>query len=182
MRVPWVPLGLLAGVFLLGGSVSSSSSSRFVSLPVSLADYCAACRRRRESGRTAPGSLFGPRPDPFGGTGSVFHAGVDIAVPSGTPLLAVDAGEVIAVELGTSAGDIVRYQTRFGRVSCMHLSSILVRRGAVVTAGEVIGATGYTGRVSPPGPAGAHLHLELRPDGSGGAVDPLPFFPVPPEC
>jgi len=108
---------------------------------------------------------------------------VDIVVPDGTDLLAVDDGEVVAVQLGTSAGNIVRYMTSHGRVSCMHLSRILVAVGDSVTAGDVIGATGFTGRVSPPGPAGAHLHLELKPNGATSSVDPLPFLPVQPgEC
>jgi murein DD-endopeptidase MepM/ murein hydrolase activator NlpD len=104
------------------------------------------------------------------------HAGVDVACPTGTVLLAVDAGTVIEARRSESAGLLVRYETRRGRVSCMHLSALSVAVGDVLRPGQVIGATGATGNVT-----GAHLHLEFKPTGAAASVDPLPFFPVPRE-
>jgi len=102
------------------------------------------------------------------------HAGTDVAVPTGTPLVAVLDGVVSEVSRG-SAGLVVRYQTALGRVSCMHLDSLAPRIvvGATVSGGEVIGATGQSGNVT-----GPHLHLELRPIGASSSVDPLPFSPA----
>jgi murein DD-endopeptidase MepM/ murein hydrolase activator NlpD len=40
-----------------------------------------------------------------------------------------------------------------------HLSLIKVSIGQTVSTGDVIGLSGYSGYVYPPGPAGAHLHL-----------------------
>jgi len=166
------PLTLAAiGVVLVG--MSRQSRPRFASLPVPLDAYTAAIAKNRAEGRAGPGSPFGDRVDPLNPSQRRFHAGTDVRVPVGTPLLAVDAGTVVQVQRGTTAGNIVRYSTPFGRVSCMHLETIAVDVGDRVQAGQHIGTTGATGNVT-----GAHLHLELRPDGADSAVDPLPFFPV----
>ena len=47
-----------------------------------------------------------------------------------------------------------------------HLSSIDVKHGDVVRAGQVVGAVGATGRVT-----GAHLHWAVRLNGA--RIDPL---------
>lgn len=145
----------------------------FASLPVPLSAYLAAVARRAARGESGPGSPFGIRPDPFGSAPPKLHAGQDVAVPEGTLLLAVDDGEVVEVRDTESAGLVVRYRTADGLVSCMHLQSASVFVGGRVLAGEVIGHTGASGRVT-----GAHLHLEFRPAGASGNVDPLPLFPA----
>ncbi len=55
-----------------------------------------------------------------------------------------------------------------------HLSRRDVTVGQKVRAGQRIGATGYTGHVLPAGPRGAHLHYEIRVDGS--PTNPLPIL------
>lgn len=169
------PLTLAAiGVVLV--AMNRQTRPRFASLPVPADAYAAALARNRaeKPPRAGPGSPFGPRVDPFDPSVRSFHAGTDVRVPTGTPLLAVDAGTVVQIQRGTNAGNIVRYSTVHGRVSCMHLESITVDVGDAVQAGQQIGTTGATGSRS----TGPHLHLELRPDGADSAVDPLPFFPV----
>jgi murein DD-endopeptidase MepM/ murein hydrolase activator NlpD len=49
-----------------------------------------------------------------------------------------------------------------------HLSSILVGSGAKVLQGQILGYTGYTGYTIPRGPAGCHVHFEVR-----GAANPF---------
>jgi murein DD-endopeptidase MepM/ murein hydrolase activator NlpD len=168
-----IPL-FVGGLLLL--TLTGGSTVLFASLPVPREAFCAACRRRRAEGKSEPGSLFGVRADPFAPSASSFHAGVDVVCPSGTDLLAVDDGVVTEVRPTSSAGMFVRYETAAGRVSCFHLSRLDVRVGDVVAAGQVIGATGATGRVT-----GAHLHLEFKPDRAPSSVDPLPFFPLQPR-
>lgn len=172
------PVALLVGGALLLWGIRLMSRAASLPVPRAALDAAIAARRADQIKRGVPtdglpGSPFGMRADPFGGPTRTFHAGADFAVPRGTPLLAVDDGVVVSVELGTSAGDVVRYKTRHGRWSCMHLDRVDVVVGDRVAAGQTIGATGATGRVT-----GPHLHLELKPDGAPGAVDPLPFLPL----
>lgn len=147
----------------------------FASLPIPRETYDAVVADRRRRGLPAPGSLFGMRPNPLDPDAPAkFHAGVDVACATGTPLLAVDDGVVVEARLTESAGHIIRYRTALGVVSAMHLDGpAFASVGEAVRAGERIGTTGATGRVT-----GPHLHLEFKPAGASSAVDPLPFFPV----
>lgn len=100
------------------------------------------------------------------GTADEAHPGIDIAVPEGTLVRASAAGNVAEAGIDPQYGNFVllqhedAYQTMYG-----HLSRILVRPGAQVEAGQVIGLSGNTGRSSAP-----HLHFEIRHDGS--SIDP----------
>ncbi len=100
------------------------------------------------------------------------HPGIDLRAAIGTPVFAVDDGRVTSIELGTSAGNIVRYVTRHGRVSCMHLQGVDCSIGDDVVAGQQIARSGNTGQ----GNTGPHLHLELKPTGLAHSVDPGPYF------
>lgn len=114
------------------------------------------------------------------------HA-VDIAMPEGTPVLAVMAGQVMEAEDGYHAGGTraERYVDRANRVRLLHADgsmsvyahlapgSIEVRPGAVVPAGAVIGRSGNTGFSS-----GPHLHFVLQQN-VGMQLVSRPFrFPV----
>ena len=87
--------------------------------------------------------------------------GVDIAAPTGTPILASASGEVIrAKQSGWNGGYgkhiIISHpngtQTVYG-----HLSAVNVELGWHVTQGQVIGAVGSTGKST-----GPHIHFEIR--------------------
>jgi len=94
------------------------------------------------------------------------HAGLDIAIPVGTPIRASGGGVVADAGPDTEYGLFVRlthpdgFETMYG-----HASRLLVQRGDSVTAGEVIALSGSTGRSTAP-----HLHFEIRRDGR--SIDP----------
>lgn len=97
------------------------------------------------------------------------HAGIDIAVPIGTPVRAAGGGTVEAAGTDRNYGLFVLlrhpngYESMYG-----HASRILVREGEAVSAGEVIALSGNSGRSTAP-----HLHFEVRREGL--SLDPLAF-------
>ena len=82
------------------------------------------------------------------------HYGLDIAVPTGTPVAAPADGIVRLADsdLYYSGGTIIIDHGHGLFSSFLHLSDVAVAVGAPVKRGEVIGAVGATGRVT-----GAHL-------------------------
>ncbi len=99
-------------------------------------------------------SEFGPR---WGRN----HNGIDIAAPTGTPVVASARGTVTHAGPMGSFGLLV-VVSHGGKVITLyaHLSSIDVARGQEVAVGRRVGAVGSTGRST-----GPHLHFELRRDG-----------------
>jgi murein DD-endopeptidase MepM/ murein hydrolase activator NlpD len=100
------------------------------------------------------------------------HLGIDLGAAKGTPIHAVAAGKVVASSLSETAGEFIRIDHGNGSVTVyMHMDSGTRRfqAGAVVKAGEVIGAMGKTGRVT-----GTHLHLDWIVGGT--YRDPLPLL------
>lgn len=136
--------------------------------------------------------LFGERPWVYAqftasycppGTTLAGHNGVDYGVPSGTPLLSIDDGVILAVSHSDQGyGHHVFIRHDWGESVYAHMSRIYVTVGQSVLAGEEIGLSGYTGFVEPAGPNGAHLHFGIRPHGTNrcndffGYVDPLPYL------
>ena len=116
-------------------------------------------------------SRYGVRPDPFLGR-SALHAGVDYALPQGTPVTVSAPGKVVHAGRAGGYGKMVEIDhgrgitTRYG-----HMSRIDVRVGQTVTKGTPIGAVGSTGRST-----GPHLHYEIRRGGK--AIDPERFFGI----
>jgi len=107
----------------------------------------------------------------FGQRGSSFHDGIDIAAPEGTPIRAIERGEVIYADQLRGYGNIVIVRHPDGVISVYaHNESNLVRQGQTVSRGETIARVGSTGRVS-----GPHLHFEIRQNNT--AQDPLRFLP-----
>lgn len=104
------------------------------------------------------------------------HYGIDIAVPSGTPVLAPAAGIVTLADddMYFEGGLIfIDHGQGFNGVF-MHLSEVSVAEGDYVEQGQVIGLVGSTGRST-----GAHLDWRMRWHGRN--VDPMAVLAVQPE-
>jgi len=90
-----------------------------------------------------------------------FHAGIDIAVPLGTPVSATGQGVVTFAGSRDGYGNMVIIQHTDGRESRYgHLSKILVSQGDRISAGQQIALSGSTGKST-----GPHLHFEIREKG-----------------
>ncbi|UQT60130.1 M23 family metallopeptidase [Streptomyces durmitorensis] len=101
------------------------------------------------------------------------HTGIDLAVPSGTPVHAVGAGTVVLARWSGAYGKAVTVRLRDGHYAVYaHLSRISVRQGARIGTGDRLGSSGATGRAT-----GPHLHLEIRARrGYGSDVNPVSYL------
>ncbi|WP_117191200.1 M23 family metallopeptidase [Rhizobium terrae] len=124
-------------------------------------------------GNPAPGhpvtSRYGNRIDPFLGR-LALHAGIDFQASTGDEVRSTGAGKVISAGPTSGYGNMVEIDhgqgitTRYG-----HMSKILVKEGDAVSAADVIGRAGSTGRST-----GPHVHYEVRRDGN--PIDPVHFL------
>jgi murein DD-endopeptidase MepM/ murein hydrolase activator NlpD len=101
-------------------------------------------------------SSFGYRVHPIVGY-TCMHEGLDIAAPSGEPIVASANGVVQYRGFSGRYGNLLilrhgLYQTVYG-----HLQQMLVREGQMVQRGDLIGYVGRTGMTT-----GPHLHYEIR--------------------
>ncbi|MCX5921703.1 MAG: M23 family metallopeptidase [Candidatus Melainabacteria bacterium] len=103
-------------------------------------------------------SEFGWRTDPFNQS-KRFHAGLDIAAPTGTPVFSPEKATVFYAGNYKGYGNLVvlRHERRGIYTLYGHNSKILVQQGQSVVAGQPIALVGSTGRST-----GAHLHFEVH--------------------
>lgn len=111
------------------------------------------------------------------------HEALDIMAPRGTPVMAVDEGNV--AKLFTSQrGGLTVYQFNDARDLCYYYAHLEryakgLREGMLLRRGDVLGYVGSTGDASPGAP---HLHFAVFRSGperqwwKGTAIDPLPLF------
>jgi len=108
----------------------------------------------------------------FGSIDSVHstpHTGVDIAIASGTPIVAAESGTVIRASWYGGYGNCVEIKHEDGSMTLYgHMSEINVQKGDSVLRGQQIGRVGSTGRST-----GAHVHFEYYEPGSSSPIDPL---------
>ena len=112
----------------------------------------------------------------YNGTHGTPHYGVDIARPEGTPVLAPAAGEVTLAEpdLFYSGGTVILDHGYGFSSSFLHLSEVHVSLGDLLSAGDLIGAIGATGRATGP-------HLDWRMSWFSQRIDPQLLVPPMPE-
>src|SRR5215210_3328786 len=120
------------------------------------------------AGPIRPGSggliwpVNGPLVSPFGMRWGRLHAGVDIAVPSGTPVHASKSGRVLIAGWVSGYGNYTCIGHGGGLSTCYgHQSSIGVSVGQSVSQGQIIGSSGCTGHCF-----GPHVHFETRINGA----------------
>ena len=109
------------------------------------------------------------------------HTGVDLAAPTGTPVLAALAGRVLLVQPVSGYGNTVLIDHGEGvETLYAHLQMAVVSEGDWIAKGAQLGAVGMTGAAT-----GPHLHFELRKRGQAlQAMDPTPHLPplmAPPQ-
>lgn len=122
---------------------------------------------RGSSGPSYVGYYIRPVEDAIKSQGLHGYNGVDLAAPTGTPVLASASGDVIVSRSTGWNGGYGKYvvvkhpngtQTLYS-----HLSEVIVSSGWHVVQGQIIGYVGSTGKST-----GPHLHFEVR-----GAKNPF---------
>jgi murein DD-endopeptidase MepM/ murein hydrolase activator NlpD len=101
------------------------------------------------------------------------HAGVDVNLPAGTPVVSIADGTVAYAGEQFFGGNSVVLDHGGGVFSVYyHLQDYIVSEGQEVARGERIGAVGASGRAT-----GPHLHFSIR--AAGGRIDPALLFSLP---
>jgi murein DD-endopeptidase MepM/ murein hydrolase activator NlpD len=123
---------------------------------------------RSSSGLVWP--VSGPVTSGFGWRWGRMHEGIDIAVPTGTPVVAAASGRVIVAGWMGGYGNLVVVDHGGGLATAYgHNSSFAVGSGSTVSQGQTIAYAGSTGNST-----GPHVHFEVRVNGS--PVDPLGYL------
>jgi len=104
----------------------------------------------------------------------LFHKGIDIAAPQGTPIYAIADGQVKQLQMkhveGKAYGRYIIIQHDGGMASLYsQMSRYNVDLGQKVKKGDVIGYVGQSGIST-----GPHLHLEVKKNGEN--VNPADFI------
>ena len=164
---PPPPTGLAIATAIPMGPRAASPSMAATLAPVEAHAHAPGEMVRPAVGRFS--SRFGIRIDPIEHTRKG-HNGLDIAAPTGTPVVAALGGTVERAGPAGTYGNLVVVRHPDGsETRYAHLSAISVKSGQRVEAGAPLGAVGTTGRST-----GPHLHFEVRRDGR--PVDPWPLL------
>lgn len=112
----------------------------------------------------------------YNGTPGSPHYGVDVAVPTGYPVLAPGPGIVTLAQpdLFYSGGTVILDHGYGLSSSFLHLSEVLVSVGDELQAGDLLGKVGATGRATGP-------HLDWRMSWGARRIDPQLLVPPMPK-
>lgn len=114
-------------------------------------------------------SPFGFRVSPTPGASS-YHEGIDIGAPTGSTIVASNAGTVVTASYSVGAGNYIMIAHGNGIYTIyMHCSKLLVFSGQKVSKGQHIGLVGSTGYST-----GPHLHFGVSVNGK--YVDPMSYL------
>jgi len=143
---------VLATILLLSAPTANTS----VTMDTVTLEGTESCKAPVAVGSGKMLSEFGMREDPFG-PGRTFHYGVDIAAPEGTLVRSLFGGTVFYAKHDDIGGYTMIIKTKNGLTEkYAHMRKFLVKAGAVVPAGAVIGMVGSTGRTR-----SSHLHFAI---------------------
>jgi len=112
---------------------------------------------------------YGPLSSPFGYRWGRLHAGIDIAGPYGSPILAATDGCISYAGPEEGYGEVMRITDWDGSVSLYGHMSSFVHTSGCVKAGEEIARVGAEGDAT-----GAHLHFGIYLNGT--PVDPIAYL------
>lgn len=102
--------------------------------------------------------IAGHKTSDFGFRRYRYHFGVDIDLETGDSVNCVFDGKVRIAQFSKSYGNIIVVRHNNGlETYYAHLSKLMVKPGQDITAGQVLGLGGNTGRSR-----GSHLHFEVR--------------------
>lgn len=138
-----------------GGSVFAGSDVPFIGAN-------GFCSPIGENWRSVITSEFGYRSDPFTGQAKG-HTGIDLGVPTGTPIRAALPGTVTVSTYNQGGYGYYIMIDHGNGLSTLygHCSQLLASVGRTVEAGDIIALSGSTGRST-----GPHLHFEVRVNGN----------------
>jgi murein DD-endopeptidase MepM/ murein hydrolase activator NlpD len=148
-------------------------------LGVGVPDSRRAARASRSAPRTPlhpnrPAHIWvrpnsGPLTSPFGYRWGRLHAGIDLAGPYGSPILAATDGCITYAGPESGYGEVMKITDWDGTETVYGHMSAFVRTSGCVKAGQVIARVGAAGDAT-----GAHLHFEVHI--SGAPVNPISFL------
>ena len=161
------------------GRASTSSSDKQTASQKPNGQYSFPVKRDDFLFITSP---FGMRQDPMDKSKQQIHKGIDIRAKHDDVLATENGGKVVAVNHNTNTGGgksvTVEYARTDGskvQTTYMHLSSISVKAGDEVKAGQKLGVSGNTGTRT----TGEHLHFGVKnisADGKVRDVDPASYL------
>ncbi|MEP5937647.1 MAG: M23 family metallopeptidase [Erythrobacter sp.] len=167
---------------ILATSSNGDVDPRFERLGLSLARMAALERGLQGIPQFTPtdplatkvSSGFGYRRDPFTRRAAM-HNGLDFKGPTGADIYAAAKGHVSFVGRKAGYGKTIEISHGNGLMTrYAHMSKTKAKIGQPVSAGDVIGALGSTGRST-----GPHLHFEVRLNNR--AINPRPFLETAPN-
>lgn len=156
-----------------GGTLASAAE---IGLAVNAVDQHDRRTPARASRSAARGPLhrwvrpnYGPLSSPFGYRWGRLHAGIDLAGPYGSPILAATDGCITYAGPEAGFGEVMKLTDWDGTETWYGHMSAFVKTSGCVKAGQEIARIGAAGDAT-----GAHLHFEVHV--GGVPIDPIPFL------